>query len=79
MRAYANVGYVTGSIGFDPKTMLVVEGGIEAESKQAMKNMNAVSCLVLNCATSIVLMVCLLVMQVLNACGAEKKDVIKCL
>ena len=34
-----------GSIGFDPETMLVVEGGIEAESKQAMKNMDAVSVL----------------------------------
>ena len=38
-----STAYLSGSIGFDPETMLVVEGGIEAESRQAMKNMDAVS------------------------------------
>ncbi|EIN14250.1 YjgF-like protein [Punctularia strigosozonata HHB-11173 SS5] len=34
--------FVSGCIGFDPKTMLIVEGGVEAQAEQALKNMKNV-------------------------------------
>ena len=36
-----NVLYL-GQIGFDPKTMKCVEGGVEAETHQVLKNMGAI-------------------------------------
>jgi len=34
--------YISGQIPFDPKTMKCVEGGIEAQTHQVMKNMKAI-------------------------------------
>ena len=34
--------YIAGCIGFDPKTMEIVGGGVEAETSQALTNMGAV-------------------------------------
>lgn len=34
--------FVSGCIGFDPKSMLIVEGGIQAEVDQALKNLKNV-------------------------------------
>jgi len=34
--------YISGQIGFDPKTMKCVEGGVEAETHQVLKNMGAI-------------------------------------
>jgi enamine deaminase RidA (YjgF/YER057c/UK114 family) len=34
--------FVSGSLGFDPATMTMVEGGIEAQTEQALKNLRAV-------------------------------------
>ena len=34
--------YISGQIGFDPKTMEIVQGGIESETKQALTNMGAI-------------------------------------
>eukprot|EP00088_Acartia_fossae_P009964 TRINITY_DN14888_c0_g1_i1.p1 TRINITY_DN14888_c0_g1~~TRINITY_DN14888_c0_g1_i1.p1 ORF type:complete len:137 (+),score=35.83 TRINITY_DN14888_c0_g1_i1:31-441(+) len=34
-----NTLYVSGQIGFKPETMEIVEGGVEAEAKQALENM----------------------------------------
>jgi len=34
--------YISGQIPFDPKTMQCVEGGIEAQTDQVMKNMKAI-------------------------------------
>merc|ERR1712098_874655 len=31
--------YVSGQIGFDPTSMLIVQGGVEAEARQALTNM----------------------------------------
>ncbi len=37
-----NVVYVSGQIGLEPKTGKMVEGGIEAETEQVLKNLEAV-------------------------------------
>jgi 2-iminobutanoate/2-iminopropanoate deaminase len=37
-----NTIYLSGSIGIDPATGKLVEGGIEAEARQSFKNMSAV-------------------------------------
>jgi len=34
--------YISGQIGFDPKTMEIVSGGVEAEASQALTNMGAI-------------------------------------
>jgi 2-iminobutanoate/2-iminopropanoate deaminase len=34
--------FVSGSLGFDPKTMQFVEGGVTAQTEQALKNLKAV-------------------------------------
>jgi len=34
--------YISGCIGFDPKTMEIVGGGVEAETSQALTNMGAI-------------------------------------
>ena len=34
--------YISGQIGFDPKTMEIVSGGVEAEAAQALTNMGAI-------------------------------------
>lgn len=34
--------YISGQIGFDPKTMKCVEGGVEAQTHQVLKNMEAI-------------------------------------
>jgi 2-iminobutanoate/2-iminopropanoate deaminase len=34
--------YISGQIGFDPTTMEIVQGGVEAETKQALTNMGAI-------------------------------------
>ena len=34
--------YISGQIGFDPKTMEIVSGGVEAEATQALTNMGAI-------------------------------------
>lgn len=34
--------YISGQIGFDPKTMKCVEGGVEEEAHQVLKNMGAI-------------------------------------
>jgi 2-iminobutanoate/2-iminopropanoate deaminase len=34
--------FVSGSLGFDPATMAIVEGGIEAQTEQALKNLRAI-------------------------------------
>jgi 2-iminobutanoate/2-iminopropanoate deaminase len=34
--------YISGQIGFDPATMKCVEGGVEAETHQVLKNMGAI-------------------------------------
>ena len=34
--------FVSGSLGFDPATMTIVEGGIEAQTEQALKNLQAI-------------------------------------
>lgn len=39
---YNNIVYCSGQIALDPKTMEIVDGGIEAQSKQVMKNMEEV-------------------------------------
>lgn len=34
-----NILYCSGQIGLDPESMVVVEGGVEAETRQVMKNL----------------------------------------
>jgi len=34
--------YISGQIGFDPTSMEIVQGGVEAETKQALTNMGAI-------------------------------------
>ena len=34
--------YISGQIGFNPKTMEIVSGGVEAEANQALTNMGAI-------------------------------------
>ncbi len=34
--------YISGQIGFDPETMNVVKGGVEAEATQALQNMGEI-------------------------------------
>lgn len=34
--------YISGQIGFNPKTMEIVSGGVEAEATQALTNMGAI-------------------------------------
>ena len=34
--------YISGQIGFDPKTMEIVNGGVEGEANQALVNMGAI-------------------------------------
>jgi reactive intermediate/imine deaminase len=36
------IAYSSGSIGFEPSTMQIVEGGVEAQTRQALKNLKAV-------------------------------------
>ena len=38
-----NVVYLSGQIGLDPKTMTLVEGGVEAQAHQVFKNLRAVA------------------------------------
>ena len=37
-----NMLFLAGQIGLDPETRTIVEGGVEAETRQAMSNLNAV-------------------------------------
>ena len=39
---YNGTAYVSGCIPFDPKTMSLVEGGIEAQAERALQNLKAV-------------------------------------
>ena len=39
---HGDLVYVAGQIGVDPQTNQVVEGGIEAQTEQAMKNIRAI-------------------------------------
>lgn len=34
--------YISGQIGFNPETMEIVQGGVEAEATQALANMGAI-------------------------------------
>lgn len=34
--------FASGQLGFDPQTMTLVEGGVEAETRQALKNVQAI-------------------------------------
>ena len=34
--------FVSGSLGFDPHTMQLVEGGVEAQTEQALKNLQTI-------------------------------------
>ncbi len=34
--------FVSGQLGFDPETALLVEGGVEAQAHQALKNLRAI-------------------------------------
>jgi enamine deaminase RidA (YjgF/YER057c/UK114 family) len=36
------LAYSSGSIGFEPSTMQIVDGGVEAQTRQALKNLKAV-------------------------------------
>ncbi len=39
---YNNIVYCSGQIALDPESMTVVDGGIEAQAKQVMKNLEEV-------------------------------------
>jgi 2-iminobutanoate/2-iminopropanoate deaminase len=39
---HGDLVFVAGQVGLDPETNQVVEGGIEAQTEQAMKNVSAV-------------------------------------
>ena len=36
------MAFISGQLGFDPKTGVLVEGGVEAQARQALKNMQAI-------------------------------------
>ncbi len=37
-----HLAFISGQLGFDPKTGVLVEGGVEAQARQALKNMQAI-------------------------------------
>ncbi len=37
-----HLAFISGQLGFDPETAVLVEGGVEAETHQALKNLRAI-------------------------------------
>jgi len=37
-----HLAFISGQLGFDPKTGVLVEGGVEAQARQALNNMQAI-------------------------------------
>ena len=38
----SHLAFISGQLGFDPETAVLVEGGVEAETHQALKNLRAI-------------------------------------
>lgn len=63
---HSGVAYLAGQVGIDPATGAIVEGGLEAQTKQVLKNLSAVLSAV-NSSPSQILMTTIFLAEIASA------------